>query len=341
MRVLVYGAGAIGGYLGALLARQGADITLLSRGATHAALAARGIHITWADGRTFHTPVRVCHPDEDAGLFELVFVALKSMQLAGAASDIARRLAPGGSLVMIQNGLPWWYFERVVSPLVGRRLQSLDPHGELARSFDLDTVVGAVIHKPVMVRAPGELFIPAVQADRLVIGEVDDRGSARLDSIAALVSAAGLPCEPTGDIRRAKWEKLLLNVVWNPLCALTQAPHGTIAAWAPAASLVRAIMAEGSAVAAAIGVVLPADAEAELCRVAGNFSQQPSMLQDVRAGRPLEWEAIIGSVVEIAEWTGVAVPTLKVVMACVGVLDQRICSSGTGIGPLPKDQGKP
>jgi 2-dehydropantoate 2-reductase len=237
---------------------------------------------------------------------------------------------------MIQNGLPWWYFERVESPWRGTRLDVLDPGGALARSFDLDRVVGGLIYRPVTVTAPGRLAIPTVGGgEKLVIGEIDNRFSGRLTEIARLVEAAGFPVEISGDIRAAKWRKLLLNLLWNPLCALTQSPPGQIVTVAPAAQLVRELLREGAAVAAALGVAAELDADGELERVAGNLRQQPSMLQDVRAGRPLEWEAMLGAVIAMAQLTGVAVPHLRAVGACVAVLDQRIRQDGVAFGELP------
>jgi 2-dehydropantoate 2-reductase len=333
MRVLVYGAGAIGGYLGALLAQHGADVTLVARGRTLDALGTHGVRLEWASGRTVHARPRVVGPGQTGGGYDLVFVTLKATQLADAGPDLMAAVGSTGTLVMIQNGLPWWYFDRFTGPGQGTRLRSLDPDGGLAAAIDLDRVVGAVIYKPVMARAPGRLFLPEVMADKLIVGELDGVHRPRLEAIAALLEPAGMPVEITPDIRSAKWTKLLVNLVWNPLTALTQSPSGAIAAYPPAADLVRAMMAEGAAVAASVGVQVEADAEAELKRVHGNMSQLPSMLQDVRAGRPLEWQAILGAVVEIAEARGVPVPCMKNIAACVGVLDLRLRSDGAGIAP--------
>ena len=342
MRVLVYGAGAIGGYLGALLAQHGADVTLLARGATRQAIAAHGLQVDWAaSGRSLHVDVPTCRPGQAEGRFDVVFVTLKSMQLAAAARDIAATLAPDGVLVMIQNGLPWWYFDGLASPWRGQALRSLDPDGTLAAAFPLASVVGAVIHKPVTVTAPGRLVVPDVKADKLVVGELDGRRSARLERIAALVGLSGLPVEITADIRKAKWDKLLVNLVWNPLSALTRSAPGAIAACPPAVAMARAMMAEGLAVASSVGVQLDFDADAELKRVAGNFTQQPSMLQDVQAGRPLEWQAILGAVIEVAGLTGVAVPTLKNIAACLDVLDQGLRRAAAAIAPVPLQTREP
>jgi len=335
VRTLIYGAGAIGGYVGGLLAKAGNDVTLLARGAQAAALERDGLSIEWPDGRKLEVKTPVLLPGAQSAPFDTIFVTLKSMQLADAATDIARLLAPGGSLVMIQNGLPWWYFERLDSPFAGARLKSLDPDGRLAQVFDLDRVIGAVIYKPVMLTGPGRLFIPKVPLDRLIIGELDGRASERANDVAAAVTAAGMPTEITGDIRLEKWQKLGGNMVWNPLCALTQSTSGYIAASPAGADLVRRMMAEGKAVAASIGVAIELDAETELARIKTNFTQQPSMMQDIRAGRPLELGAILEVVIEIAALTGVAVPTLANIAACVDLLDRRVREDRIGIAPRP------
>jgi 2-dehydropantoate 2-reductase len=335
MRVLIYGAGAIGGYLGALLSDAGTDVILLARGSALEAIKSHGVQIDWALGqRQLRTKPKAGSSDEIKGDFDLIFVTLKSMQLAASAKDIVSRLAPGGAMVMIQNGLPWWYFDGVDSPWRGTTLRSLDPDGVLHSTVPTDRVVGAVIHKPVTVTSPGHLFIPDVPSNRLIVGEVDNLKTPRLHEIANLVGAAGLPVEVTEDIRAEKWIKLMVNLIWNPLTALTQSPSGYIASFPLARELVQSMIAESNAVAASLGLNVQVDAHDELQRVAENFKQIPSMLQDVRAGRPLEWQAILGAVIEIAALTSTPVPTLKNIAACVGVLDQHICATGHGIGPI-------
>ena len=335
MRVLIYGAGAIGGYLGAILSRSGVDVTILARGKTYDFIKDKGLIVDWAVGneRLIVTPP-VCHSYESNGLFDVIFVTLKSMQISESAENIVSKLKPQGSMVMIQNGLPWWYFEGIQSPWRGISLCSLDPDGILKKYINLEQVIGAVIHKPVMVTNPGHLYIPEVRADRLVIGELDGQHRTRLDDISSMVDIAGLPVEVTNDIRSAKWKKLMVNLVWNPLTALTQSPAGAIADLSLAKELVRSMMEEGALVAASLGIKVEFDPDAEFDRVRGNYTQIPSMLQDVRAGRALELQAILGSVIEIAGLTKVAVPTLRIIAACIGVLDKRISSQGLGIGPL-------
>jgi 2-dehydropantoate 2-reductase len=335
MRTLIYGAGAIGGYIGALLAQAGGDVTLLARGATLAALQRDGIRVEWGqDGRVLQQPVQACGPGQAQGTFDLVVVTLKSMQLAAAAQEIRSLTADGGSVLMIQNGLPWWYFDRVPSPWQGKRLESLEPQGELTAGFDLGRVVGAVIYKPVMAQAPARLFIPASTSNKLIVGEVDNGLPQRLHDIKAWIDPA-IPVEITQDIRAAKWAKLMMNLVWNPFGTILQSPAGYIAEYAPTRTIARTLFAEGEAIAAAVGVKVDFDPERDLQRQVGNHSQQTSMLQDARAGRPLEWEAIVGAVLELAALTNTPAPTLEFIGACIGLIDQRIREDKVAIRPVP------
>jgi|LauGreDrversion4_2_1035121.scaffolds.fasta_scaffold73439_2 2-dehydropantoate 2-reductase len=336
MRILIYGAGAIGSDLGALLTASGEDVTLLARGAQLAALKSAGVTIERKGKPPQQVPVQAASAEACRGPYDVIFVTLKSTQLEDAAADIVSRLRPDGAMVMIQNGLPWWYFEGIDSPFAGSPLPCLDPSGRLRAQIPLARVVGAVIYRPVTQLAPGKIFLPEIMPPRLWIGEVDNRISERLRAIADLVSRAGLPTEPTPDIRQAKWQKLMMNLIWNPLCAITQSSPGHIVASPLAADMVRLMLGEGSAVARSVGVSVKADPDAELERIRENFTQQPSMLQDVRAGRSIESDAIVNAVVDMARLTGVPVPTLKSVAAWLDVLNQAVIRQGQGIGFLPK-----
>lgn len=334
MRILIYGAGAIGSDLGALLSASGEDVQLLARGAQLAALQANGVTVEHQGQPSVQVPVKALSAEECSGRFDLIFVTLKSTQLAAAAKSIVSLLAPDGVMVMIQNGLPWWYFDGVESAHQGARLTCLDPDGVLQREMPLSKVVGAVIYRPVTQTAPGKIFVPKVMPPKLQIGEVDNQLSKRIQSIADLVSRAGLPTEATQDIRRAKWQKLMMNLIWNPLSSITQSSPGYIVQSALASDMVGLMMQEGSAVARSVGIDIKVDPLAELERVRHNVAQQPSMLQDVRAGRPIEFDAIINVVVEMAQLTGLSVPTLKSVAAMLDVLNAGVIRQGQGIGFL-------
>jgi len=331
MKILIYGAGAIGGDLGGMLSLRGEDVTLLARGAQLQALQTHGLRVTRPNQPEQTIAVRAASAEQAGGGYELIVVTLKSMQLAAVASDLIDRLSPAGSLLMVQNGLPWWYFDRHPSAWSGARIGCLDPQGVLRDTLPLERVVGAVIYKPVTQTGPGHIFLPSVMSPKLIVGEVDHSLSPRLSAIQSLFQQAGLDTEVSENIRLAKWQKLMMNLIWNPLCAITQSSPGHIVASPQAEAMVRQLIGEGRAVAHRLGMPVQVNEDQEIQRVRQNLTQQPSMLQDVRAGRPLEVDAIVNSVVELAELTSVPVPGLRHVASLLEVLNQSITRTGCGI----------
>ena len=337
-RVLVYGAGAIGAFLGGRLTQAGLDVTLGARGQHLRAMQEnRGVLLEWQEGRQEHHAIRAALPAElPDHAFDLILVTLKSTQLADAAPDIRRLLAPGGCLVMIQNGLPWWLFERVASPWAGTPLTSLQFH-DLNRVFDLDHILGAVIYRPATLLAPGHLFLPTVKGpQKLVLGELDGSLSPRLHQMASTIER-GYPVELTTDIRAEKWRKLVVNLVWGPLAALTQSSSGHLVQLPAVRDLVAALLREVASIASQAGTELQTDPQEEIQRVIGNFAQQPSMLQDTRAGRHLEWQSIIGAAIEIADIMQVPAPHLRTVGALIEGLDASIQRGPSAIRPVARD----
>jgi 2-dehydropantoate 2-reductase len=335
MRYLVYGAGTIGGLIGGLLTAAGHKVTLVTRGAHREAMATRGLVVhERASGRTDTIKVDAVLPGEEKGPYDVVYVTLKAHQIAANAEHIASLRAQEGCIVFVQNGLPWWYFDGIDSPHAGKRLVTLDPEGKLARVFPNETIVGSVIFKPCDLVGPGSISHVLAATDRLAIGEVDNRPSQRLEKIAGDLGPAGLKAEISTDIRKAKWTKLLSNAVWNPLCALTQAGAHQIAAYPPSRDLAIAMITEVKAVAAAVGVQLDANPEKIVHDMVKRVPATSSTLADVRAGRQLELDALCRAVIEMAELTGVPVPSLKNITACAGVLDQRIVEDGVAYRPV-------
>lgn len=336
MRYLVYGAGTIGGLLGGLLSKGGHDVTLVTRGAHREAMAKHGLVIhEKASGVTDTIKVNAIEPDAAQGPYDVVYVTLKAHQIAGSAEHIASLRAKDGCYVFCQNGLPWWYFDRIASPYAGTRLKTLDPEGKLERMFPVETIVGSLIFKPCDMVEPGKLSHTAAPSDKLVIGEVDNSPSARMERIAADMNGSGLKCEISLDIRKSKWIKLLNNAVWNPLCALTQSGNHQIAKFDPTRELAAAMIAEAKAVAASVGITLDVDAK----KTADDMAKRPpavsSTLADVRFGRQLELDALCRAVIEMADLTGVPVPFLRAITACAGLLDQRIVQDGVCFRPTP------
>ena len=333
MRILIYGAGAIGSDLGGMLAQAGFDVTFLARGDNLSALQRHGLRVH-RPGQDLQTlPVRAVDASQAGDGYDLVVVTLKAMQLEPVAQDLMDRVAPQGTLLMIQNGLPWWYFEHQSGPWNKAPIHCLDPQGILGRTIALDRVVGAVIYKPVTSLGPGEILLPQVMPPRLIVGEVDNQISPRLTRIQQCFEQAGLATEVTANIRLAKWQKLMMNLIWNPLCAIMQVSPGHIVAQPRARELAKQMIAEGRAIALACNMPVQADPEGEIERVRQNFNQTPSMLQDIRAGRPLELDAIMNSVIEIGDLVQVPCPALKTVAGVLAVLNDSIIRQQKGIGP--------
>lgn len=334
MRILVFGAGAVGGYVGGILTAAGVDVTLVARGAQYEALSSKGLVLEGPrSGRPQPIRVRVCRPGEERPPYDVIFVGLKSQHLAGAAAHIVGLMAPGGSILLGQNGLPYWYFEKLDSPLRGSRLASVDPDGTLARTIPIDAVVGGVIYKPADLVEPGRVRLADQPSDRLAIGELDNRITPRLKEIAAVIESAGWPVLVSDNIRLLKWRKQLSNAVLNPLSAITQATHRQIGEFAATRRYAKVMMDEIRAVAASVGMTVDTSPDEMLADVVKRVGIPSSTLQDVRAGRSLELDALTNAVIDIGRLTGVPTPNLEIVAGCAGLLNQRITADGVAFAP--------
>lgn len=334
MRILIYGAGAVGGFLGGILTAAGADVTLVARGAHHDAMKQRGLILEGkSSGRPQPIRVRVCRPGEERPPFDLIVVGLKSHQIAGAAAHVVKLLARDGAILLGQNGLPYWYFEKLDSPLRGSRLTSVDPDGTLAKTLPIDAIIGGVMNKPADLVAPGRIRLADQPTDRLVIGELDNHTTPRLAVIKSVIEPAGWPVLISDNIRMVKWRKLLSNGVFNPLGAITQSSARQIGDYAPTRHVAKLMMNEVIAVAAAVGVKPDMTADQMMDDVLKRVGILSSTLQDVRFGRELELDALINAVIDVGRLTGVATPYLEVASACAGLLNRRIVDDGVAFAP--------
>ena len=332
MKILVYGAGAIGGYLGAILADAGEDVTLVARGAHYEAMASRGVILEGPkSGRPNPIKVKAVRPGEEKGPYDLIFVTLKSHQLAEVAIHVRALGHKDAVFVFPQNGLPWWYFDGIASKYAGTKLKTLDPNGVLSRTFDQRNIVGGVAFKPTDVPGPAHIRLADSPADALTIGEVDNTMSERLQAIAKIVGSAGWKGQPVSDIRKVKWTKLLSNAVWNTLGVITQATPTEAAGFGPSAKLAVAMVREVIALAQAAGTPMDVDAEKLVADVTQRVSLPTSTLQDVRAGHTLELDALINVLLEMGEITGVATPNLSVVAACCNLVNHKVITEGVAL----------
>ena len=325
MKMLVYGAGAIGGYLGAILTDAGEDVTLVARGAIYDAMTTRGVILEGPkSGRPHPIKVKAVRPGEEKGPYDVVFVTLKSHQLQEAAVHVRSLGHKDTAFVFPQNGLPWWYFDGIESKYAGTKLKTLDPEGVLARTFETRNIIGGIAFKPTDSPGPAHIKLSDPPSDALAMGEVDNRMSERLQQIAAITTRAGFKGAPTDDIRKVKWTKLLSNAVWNTLGVITQATPTEAARFAPTGALAIAMMNEVKALALAVGTPLDIDAAKMVEESSKRASVPNSTLQDVRAGRSLELDALINVLLELGQITGVPTPNLSVVAACANMINHKI-----------------
>lgn len=335
MKILVYGAGAIGGYLGAVLAAAGEDVTLVARGAQYDALSSRGIILEGPkSGRPDPVKVRAVRPGEEKPPYDLVFVTLKSHQLAPAAQHIRALGGADAMFVFPQNGIPWWYFDGIASRYRGTKLKTLDPDGVLSRTFESRNIIGGTAFKPSDLVEPGRIRLADGDTDAITIGEIDNTVTPRLQEIARITGNAGWPGKISEDIRKVKWNKLLSNAVWNTLGSVTQSTAKDVGGFAGTGPVAAAMMREVIAVAGAVGCPLDADPDALVASAAKRVAIPSSTLQDVRAGRTLELDALINVLVELGKLTGIPTPTLTIIAACANLLNQHIIHDRVAIRPV-------
>ena len=323
MRTLIVGAGAIGSYLAARLSEAGGDVTLHGKGAGFAAIAAaQQIRLGPVDASTsaraiaVHCSVAVPEP----GGWDLLVLAVKAQDLGAAARQFAQH-ARSATTLLPQNGLPWWHF--LGTAAAPRRLASVDPGGLAEAALPVDRIAGCVVTKGLGFDRAGVLREASVASDLFTLGDVVP-GSGASATPARWLAEAGLPVKHTDDIRTEKWRKLLINVAFNPLGAISHLGFGEILDDPEGERLARSLMAEAIAVARSSGLAAEIDMEAAFNRARGSRLHKTSMLQDVEAGRRLELDPILGVMLELAGQQAVAVPTISAVYACARLIDMGL-----------------
>lgn len=315
MKVAIIGAGAVGGLLTARLGATDAEVTLVARPNAAAAIRRNGLTMVTPLNRVARITPRVTDDSLSLGPQDLVFLCVKAHALRGTIDTLAPLLGPETAIVPMINGVPWWYPHRQPEPLADRPLASVDPDGLLWRSIDPDRVVGATTF--VAVEGDGPCRLRHVSDQRFVFGDAADRDNPAVDRIVTLFGQAGFQPARTADIRQAIWVKLWGNLAFNPLSVLTGSPLGRLCNDPGTREAGRAMMLEAKTVAERLGVAFATSVDERIAMAAGVGDFKTSMLQDYEAGRRLELDAILGSVIELAERTGVAVPMLRAVLAMV------------------------
>jgi 2-dehydropantoate 2-reductase len=320
MRIAVFGAGVIGGYLAAKLAGAGKSVQAVARGAQLAAIRSRGLTLV-EGGNERRIPLRATDDASALGPQDLVFVTMKAHSIPVAARDIAALCGPETMLVAAQNGIPWWYFYREGGELDGQRIKAVDPERDLFEMLDPARVLGCVVQMAAEQPAPG--IIRHQAGNRFLLGEPSGADTERLRRVAALLREAGLTADPTPRIRWEIWQKLWGNVAFNPLSALTLATMDRLISDPGARALALAIMGEAERVANRLGIRFEISGEARIDGLKRLGAYKTSALQDIEAGRPVELGALVDAVVEIAR--SFAIPTPM--MEAVGTLARLRCAA--------------
>ena len=314
MRIGVFGAGAIGGFLGARLAAAGAEVTFVARGPHLAAMRANGVRLV-SGGETVTLRPRCCADPGEAGVQDYVIVTLKAHSLPGAAPGIARMMGPDSALVTGINGVPYWYFYGLDGPWRDRRVESVDPGGALWDTLPPSQVIGCVVYPAAEVVEPG--VIAHTYGDRFSLGEPDGSRSARVEALSKLLIGAGLKAPVRPRIRDEIWVKLWGNLAFNPLSALTTTTLDRLTRAPDLRAVCRAMMQEAKTVAEALGTRFAVNIERRIDGAAEVGEHKTSMLQDLERGRPMEIDALLGAVVELGEVVGQETPLCRAVLALV------------------------
>ena len=321
MKVCIYGLGAIGGFLGYHLAKAGYDVSAVARGRTLAAVRERGLRFESRE-RSGTVPLRVSEDTRSLGRQDLVVIAVKAYSMPEVARGIGPLLGPDTVVLPAMNGVPWWFCQGIGGPLDGAVLQSVDPGSRIASAIPAGSVVGCVVHIAASCPEPGR--VAGGDSKRLIIGEPSGNLSPRLESLAASLSAACLTPEVSKDIRTDLWYKLWGNLTMNPISALTGATMDKILDDPLLERLCLDVMEEARDVGQAIGCPIAQSGKERLAvaRKIGAF--KTSMLQDLEAGRPLEIDALLGAVHEIALLVGRDTPSLDALLGLTGLLERTL-----------------
>ena len=331
MRIVIAGAGAIGGYIGARLARNGADVVLFARGPHLKAMREHGLRVISAEDGDFE--VKLGAPERSKGgpqvtgdlasigQVDVVFLGVKAHALTALAPLLTPLFGPHTMVVSTQNGIPWWYFQNFPGELNNLRLEHVDPGGVIAGAIDARRVIGSLAYFATDIVEPG--VIRHVEGNRLSFGEPDGSKSERVKKLVEPLIAAGFRCPVTPRFRHEIWVKLLGNVAFNPISALTGGTLEELVRNPDTCGLVRELMVETERVAGKLGIELPISIDQRIAGAEKVGAHKTSMLQDLEAGRPMEIEAVVGAVVELGDRLGVPMPSTRAVYACVKLLDEK------------------
>ena len=324
MRICVVGAGAIGGLLAARLAHAGEEVSVIARGPHLKAIEANGLQLIEEDGSRFAAPVRAMQSIAAAGPQDVVILGMKAHQVGAVIDELPALFTPTTMVVTAQNGIPWWYFHKLGGPFEGRVVESVDPGGRIAAVLPAERVIATVVYPASEIIEPG--VIKLIEGNRFSLAEIDNSKSERVAALSEVLTKAGFKAPVVSDIRAEIWTKLWGNMSFNPISALTHATLGSICRFPLTRKLAGDMMREAQAVGEALGIRFRIPIEKRIAGAEAVGEHKTSMLQDVEAGRVMEVEALIGSVVELGEVVGVPTPTISAIHACTRLLAETLAA---------------
>ncbi len=323
MKVAIVGAGAVGGYVGAKLARAGEHVTFMARGTNLQVLRDTGITLLLPDGTT-QGPTHVSATDDypATGHQDLLILAVKAHQLEAVAAPASHLIGPHTLIVTMQNGIPYWYFHQYGGALSGHILTSVDPSGHIARHIPASQVIGCVVYPAAEQVAPG--IVRLIEGDRFPVGEPDGSVSERARTISACFEKAGFKSPVLASIRAEIWLKLWGNLAFNPISALTRSTLADICEDTGARQLAFNMMSEAQRIGESLGITFRVPIDKRIAGAAKVGHHKTSMLQDLEAGRTLEIDALLGAVTELGRLTGIRTPHLDAIYALTRRLSHTI-----------------
>lgn len=310
-RICIFGAGAIGGYVGARLALAGeTDVSLVARGAHLAAMKAHGLTLKQG-GETHVVHPKVTDDPLELGPQDFIILALKAHAVPGVIDQLRPLTGRDTAILFAQNGIPWWYFHGTGGPFEGHRLESVDPGGEIWRRIGPERALGSVVWQAAEIEAPG--IIAHHYGDRMPVGEPAGSRTERVQRLSTLLTSAGIKSPVRSNLRNEIWLKLWGNLSFNPVSVLTGGTLVDLATDAGTRRVIRAMMEEARAVGEALGISFAVSTDERMDMAAKVGAHRTSMLQDVEAGRPTELDALLGAVIELGRLVGIGTPSLNLV----------------------------
>ncbi|MDM0114184.1 2-dehydropantoate 2-reductase [Variovorax sp. J22R133] len=319
MKIAVIGAGAIGGLVGAKLALAGEDVTFIVRGKNLDAICTHGFKLISAEGgeQVAHN-VKATDSYDKAGVQDIVILAMKAHQVEAVAKDVPKLFGPDTVVVTMQNGIPYWYFQKHGGTLEGSTVRSVDPNGTVAASIPAERVIGCVVYPASELVAPG--VVKHIEGDRFPVGELDGSSSERVNRVSACLANAGFKAPVLDNIRSEIWLKLWGNLTFNPISSLTHSTLVDICQYPLSRELASNMMKEAQAVANKLGIEFRVTLEKRIAGAEKVGKHKTSMLQDVEAGRAPEIDALVGAVVELARLTETPTPHIDTVFSLAKLL---------------------